>query len=65
MVSATDRFLVQKSLPCVCVGVSLSVISCNSILYIYSEYRGADKSLALPGRKQAAPVKSVMGRGVD
>ena len=26
---------------------------------------GAGKSLALPGRKQAAPVKSVMGRGMD
>jgi len=28
-------------------------------------YRRADKSLAQPGRKQAAPVKSVMGRGMD
>ena len=28
-------------------------------------YRGADKSLARPGRKQAAPVKTVMGRGMD
>jgi len=28
-------------------------------------YRRADKSLARPGRKQAAPVKSVMGRGMD
>ena len=28
-------------------------------------YRGADKSLARPERKQAAPVKSVMGRGMD
>jgi len=26
---------------------------------------GADKSLAQPGRKQAAPVKIVMGRGMD
>jgi len=26
------------------------------------QYRGADKSLARPGRKQAAPVKSVMVR---
>jgi len=25
----------------------------------------ADKSLTRPGRKQAAPVKSVMGRGID
>ena len=28
-------------------------------------YLGADKLLARPGRKQAAPVKSVMGRGMD
>jgi len=28
-------------------------------------YRGANKSLAQPGKKQAAPVKSVMGRGMD
>ena len=27
--------------------------------------KGAEKSLAQPGRKQAAPVKSVMGRGMD
>jgi len=26
---------------------------------------GADKSLARPGRKQAAPVKSVMGKEMD
>ena len=26
---------------------------------------GADKSLARPGSQQAAPVKSVMGRGMD
>jgi len=26
---------------------------------------GADKSLARPGRKQTAPVKSVMGRGME
>jgi len=32
---------------------------------VRQEYRGADKSLARPGRKQAGPVKSVMGRGVD
>jgi len=30
-----------------------------------NKYRGADKSLARPGKKQAAPVKSVMGRGMD
>jgi len=28
-------------------------------------YLGANKSLARPGRKQAAPVKNVMGRGMD
>jgi len=28
-------------------------------------YRGADKSLARPGKKQAARVKSVMGEGMD
>jgi len=28
-------------------------------------YRSADKSLALSRRKQAEPVKSVMGRGMD
>ena len=28
-------------------------------------YLGAHKSLARPGRKQAAPVKSVMGREMD
>ena len=33
-------------------------------IYIFI-YRGADKSLARPGRKQAAPVKNVMGRGMD
>ena len=29
------------------------------------KYWAADKSLARPGRKQAAPVKSVIGRGMD
>ena len=28
-------------------------------------YRGADKTLARLGRKQAAPVKSMMGRVMD
>ena len=28
-------------------------------------YRIADKSLARPGKKEAAPVKSVIGRGID
>jgi len=30
-----------------------------------SIYRRADTSLALSGRKKAAPVKSVQGRGMD
>ena len=30
-----------------------------------TNYRDTDKSLARPGRKQAAPVKSVMGRAMD
>jgi len=29
------------------------------------QYRGADKSLAWPERKQAKSVKSVMSRGMD
>ena len=28
-------------------------------------YQGADKSLAQPGREEAAPFKSVMRRGMD
>jgi len=35
------------------------------ILHLSHQYRGADKLLARPGRKQAAPVKPVMGRGMD
>ena len=34
-------------------------------LYCSRLYRGADKSLDRPGSKQAAPVKSVMSRGMD
>ena len=37
-------------------------------LYVYTHtqiQRGADKSLAQLGRKQAAPVRSVIGRGID
>jgi len=37
----------------------------NVLLVISYKYQGANKSLARPGRKQAAPVKSVMGRGMD
>ena len=41
----------------------------NSVaVYTYIDthtHRGADKSLARSGRKQAVPVKSVMGRGMD
>ena len=35
------------------------------LMACFKMYRGADKSLARPRRKQAAPVKSVMGRGMD
>jgi len=31
----------------------------------FEPYRGTDKSLARPGRKKNAPVKSVMGREMD
>jgi len=34
-------------------------------VFFIQPYRVADKSLARPGRKQAALVKSVMGRGMD
>jgi len=38
----------------------------TNVLHVISQkYRGAIKSLARPGRKQAAPVKSVMGKGMD
>jgi len=40
----------------------------GKIIYLFDYlimYLGVDKSLARPGRKQAAPVKSVMGRGMD
>jgi len=33
--------------------------------FLAAGYRSDDKSLARPGRKQTAPVKSVMGRGMD
>ena len=41
-----------------------------NILYLkpcisHYTYRGADKSLARPGRKQVAPVQGVTGRGMD
>ena len=37
-----------------------------SLVHIgFDKHRTADKSLARPGRKQAASVKSVMGRGMD
>ena len=39
------------------------VESNKALTIIY--YQGVDKSLARSGRKQAVPVKSVMGRGVD
>ena len=46
------------------------VMGVSSVLFkqscqLLSLYRGADKSLARPGKKQASPVKSAMGRGMD
>ena len=37
----------------------------TAIIALHVPYRGADKSLARPGRKQAAPVRSVMDRGMN
>jgi len=37
----------------------------NKLRLAQQQLRGADKFLARPGRKQAAAVKSVMGRGMD
>jgi len=37
----------------------------QSISGPHSLYRVADKSLAGPERQQTAPVKNVMGRGMD
>jgi len=39
-------------------------ININRLIY-FQLTLGADKSLARAGRKQAAPVKSAMGRGMD
>ena len=35
------------------------------LTFQYIIHQAAAKSLAHPGRKQAAPVKSVIGRGMD
>jgi len=40
-------------------------LNVSNMKYYQKQYRGADKSLARPGRKQAAPVKIVMARGMD
>jgi len=50
--------------------VHITTVSHNNPLQCVEEqdcklYQSADKSLALPGRKQAAPVKSVMVGGMD
>jgi len=37
----------------------------NVMITVWVNYRGADKSLARLGRKQAELVESVMGRGMD
>ena len=39
--------------------------TCINRPYFYHDYQVADKSLARPGRKRTASVKSVMDRGVD
>ena len=42
-----------------------SILSIEKTICAQIKYRDADKSLARPGRKEAPPVKSVMGRGMD
>jgi len=37
----------------------------SRIIWNAGKYRGADKSLARPGRKQISPVENVMGRGMN
>ena len=49
----------------VCVGgTGLNLLSFTQVIR-KRKIPGADKSLARPGSKQAAPVKSVIGRGMD
>ena len=44
----------------------LLVLICVKLCKLKLRYScGADKSLARPGMKQAAPVKSALGRGMD
>ena len=47
-----------------CVGTGLNLHNFTQVIR-KRKIPGADKSLARSGRKQAAPVKSVMGRGMD
>ena len=56
-----------RGLVCDSVPTSVARILKRSFLHCgcKDEYRGADKSLARPGKKLAAPVKSVMGGGMD
>ena len=48
-----------------CGGGLKSDVKCYCMGFKMVKYRGADKSLARPGKKQALPVESVMSRGVD
>jgi len=43
---------------------SCKILATDSV-FESSLYRVADKSLAQTGKKQASPVKSVIGRGMD
>ena len=47
------------------VGRLKSDVKCYCMGSKMVKYRGADKSLARPARKQAAPVECVMGRAMD
>ena len=60
-------FLLQSVMLPVHSGVSLGATAlCRLLLYkLLKEFSGADKSLARHVKKHAAPVKSVMGRGIE
>jgi len=52
---------------CVCVCVCGNGLNLHTFTQVISKRKisGADKSLARPGREQAATVKSVTGGGMD
>ena len=64
---ATFRFVAQHLNHCATAVPLITMVFLYIVLMyvLYLLYRGADKSLALPGWKEAAPAKSVMGRGMD